>query len=54
MIPGTHPIRVQTKTIRNEPHPLSATANGGNSTHKIARVKLTCLKFRIKCIEFLL
>ena len=28
--PGIHPIQVKINTIRNEPHPLSAIANGGN------------------------
>lgn len=35
MIPGTHPHKVRMKVIRKDPHPLSATAKGGNIMAKI-------------------
>ena len=31
MMPGTTPAAVNTKTMRNEPHPLSITARGGKN-----------------------
>ena len=37
--PGTHPAIVRSTTNKMDPHPLSYTANGGNSTHKIALPK---------------
>jgi hypothetical protein len=43
MIPGIHPNKVHKKTIKNDPHPLSATATGGNKKHKMALVTLILL-----------
>ena len=37
MTPGTQPHRVNIRTMRNEPHPLSITESGGK---KIARITL--------------
>lgn len=34
MTPGTQPQRAKRKTMRNEPHPLSMTANGGKNIAK--------------------
>lgn len=36
MTRGIHPQSVSMNTIRNEPHPLSTTARGGNSIAIIA------------------
>ena len=41
--PGTQPIKVNTKTIRMLPKPLSKTANGGNNTLKITLKMLIAL-----------
>ena len=35
--PGIHPHKVRRKTITNEPHPWSITANGGNMIASITR-----------------
>ena len=32
--PGTHPAHVRIRTMRNEPHPRSITANGGKMIAK--------------------
>ena len=39
MTPGTQPMQVRMSTIRNEPHPLSITDNGGKMMAKITRKK---------------
>ena len=31
MTPGTHPHKVNSKTIKNEPHPFPITDRGGNN-----------------------
>lgn len=46
--PGTQPKRVRINTIRREPHPLSYTAKGGNSTDKITRQRLIEANFQAK------
>jgi hypothetical protein len=43
-MPGIHPKRVRTKTIKNDPHPLSATAKGGSRIQSKARQKLIFVK----------
>jgi hypothetical protein len=40
IIPGTHPAKVNKKTIIIEPQPLSRTAKGGNKIDKRTRQKL--------------
>lgn len=35
--PGTQPAKVNKKTIKIEPQPLSITESGGNTIAKIAR-----------------
>lgn len=37
-MPGTQPQRVRNSTMRNEPQPWSATANGGKNIAKIALI----------------
>jgi len=43
--PGIHPRMVNIKIIKNEPHPLSTTAKGGNTIDKITRQILILIKF---------
>jgi hypothetical protein len=38
--PGTHPAKVNRKTIRIEPQPLPITARGGQKIANITRQKL--------------
>lgn len=40
MTPGTHPIIVNIAVMMIDPHPLSKTANGGNTIHKTTRQQL--------------
>ncbi len=37
--PGTQPIKVKIKTIRNDPQPLSTTASGGKIMQSKTRQK---------------
>jgi hypothetical protein len=39
IIPGIHPAKVSTKTIRMDPQPLSKTASGGQIIQMIERNK---------------
>lgn len=48
IIPGIHPKKVSTVTIKTDPHPLSKTAKGGNNIDKTALHKLTCSKLQLK------
>ena len=43
--PGTQPARVNSVTIKIEPHPLSSTARGGNRIHTMALAQLIILSF---------
>jgi len=43
--PGTHPAKVNKKTIIIDPHPLSRTAKGGKSIDKSTRQKLKTRSF---------
>ncbi len=45
MTPGTHPQKVKSKTIKNEPQPLPITDKGGNKMAKSTRIKLIDVGF---------
>ena len=40
MTPGTHPQKVKSNTIKNDPQPLPITDKGGNSIASKTRRKL--------------
>jgi hypothetical protein len=43
--PGTHPAMVSSVTMTIDPHPLSTTARGGNTMHKMALPQLMVCSF---------
>jgi hypothetical protein len=43
--PGTHPAMVKRVTIKIDPQPLSNTASGGSTMHKMALAQLMILSF---------